>query len=219
MNKPLQQKTTQSGMVLIVVLISVVMMTMAAMALVRSIDTGALIIGNLAFRQAATAAADKAVERAVNVLQGKIAGSASYTDDASASSAYYATSLESLDMTGNSTATTRVLADWDNNSCAYAAAGSYAACKAASTPVTEGGYTTSFIIMRMCKTAGDHNLTTNNCAKPLSSSSTGESAKKGELKYGEDKRFMPASGPYFRVVVRSRGPRNTTSYTETYLHF
>lgn len=216
MNNPHSKKKSQSGMVLIIVLISVAMMTMAAMSLVRSIDTGALIIGNLGFRQGATLAADSSVESAISWLQANNLGTTLYNDIPN--SAYYSTSFDALDISGNSTATTRVLADWDNNLCNYAATGSFASCKAASPAVTANGYTTSYIIMRMCKTAGDPNLTTNNCAKPLASSSS-TSPKRGELKYGEDKRFAPASGPYFRVVVRSRGPRNTTSYTETYLHF
>lgn len=217
MNKARSARSVQGGLTLVVVLIAVAMMALAAFALVRSIDTGSLVIGNLGFKQAATSAADSSLERAIAWLQDNNSGATLHSD--AASSAYYATSLDDLDISGNSTATTRLLADWDNDSCAYAASSSHAGCREASSTVSSNGYSTNYIIMRMCKTSGDPNLSTNNCAKPLTSSSGGSSPKKGELKYGDDKHFSGASGPYYRIVVRSRGPRNTTSYTESYVHF
>ena len=49
---------SQHGIVLFTVLIALVVLSLASVALVRSIDTGVTIAGNLAFRQAATQAAD-----------------------------------------------------------------------------------------------------------------------------------------------------------------
>ena len=43
-------------------------MSLAALALVRSVDTSTLISGNLAFRQAATTSADGGVENSVAVM-------------------------------------------------------------------------------------------------------------------------------------------------------
>ena len=43
---------TQRGLVLFFALIALVAMSLAALALVRSVDTSTLISGNLAFRQA-----------------------------------------------------------------------------------------------------------------------------------------------------------------------
>lgn len=206
----------QRGVSLFIVLISLVILSLSAVALIRSIDTGALVVGNVAFKQAATAAADASVENAVAWIQANNAGSTLYSDIAN--NGYYASSLDALDISGNQTAATRVLVDWDNDNCAYASSGSYASCKKASAGLTNNGLTTNYVITRTCKTAGDPNLTTNSCGKPISSG-TNSSPKRGEVKYGEDKRFSPSGTPYFRVVVRARGMKNTTSYTETYVHF
>ena len=59
---------TQRGLVLFFALIALVAMSLAALALVRSVDTSTLISGNLAFRQAATTSADGGVENSVAVM-------------------------------------------------------------------------------------------------------------------------------------------------------
>lgn len=209
---------SEQGAALIVVLVAVVLLSIAAVGLIRMVDTGSLIVGNLAFKQGATSSADGAVERAINYLQSNGSGASTSLYNNSTSSGYYATSLAELDISGKSTTTTRSLVDWDGNSCAYASSGTYATCLAPSAANTSNDYETRYVIARMCKTTGDPNATSNNCAKPVITASDA-SPKKGELKYGEDKRFAAQYGPYFRIVVRSKGPRNTVSYTETYVHF
>jgi type IV pilus assembly protein PilX len=206
----------QSGISLIIVLIGLAIMSLAAVGLIRSVDTGALVVGNLAFKQGASSTADSSAEAAMTWLTANMAGTTLYTD--SANSGYYASSLTTLDITGNSSSTARSVIDWDSNSCAHAAAGTSTACITPAAATTANGYTTRYLIARMCNTTGDPNASGNTCAKPVASSST-ESPKKGELKYGEDKRFAAVSGPYFRIIVRSVGPRNTVSYTESYVHF
>jgi Tfp pilus assembly protein PilX len=54
----------QRGAILFIALIVLVAMTLAGIALMRSVDTNVLIAGNLAFRQGATAAGDYGVEDA-----------------------------------------------------------------------------------------------------------------------------------------------------------
>lgn len=206
----------QRGVSLMIVLIALVLMSLAAVGLIRMVDTGTLVVGNLAFKQSTTSAADTGVQAGVNWLDGKLTGPTLFTNDTAAG--YYASSLEELDITGKATRASRVLVDWNDDNCAYAVPESYASCIDPTARNSNNGYTTSYVITRMCKTEGDPNATGNGCAKPISNSSA-QSPKKGELKYGEDKRFVAASGPYFRIVVRSEGPRNTVSFTETYVHF
>ena len=57
-------RRAQQGVVLFVSLIILVAMTLAGIALMRSVDTNVLIAGNLAFRQANTMYADTGVEAA-----------------------------------------------------------------------------------------------------------------------------------------------------------
>src|SRR6266849_5608379 len=58
----------QHGVVLFVALIVMVALSLAAIALVRSVDTTTTVIGNLAFRQASILPANMAVEEASAAL-------------------------------------------------------------------------------------------------------------------------------------------------------
>jgi hypothetical protein len=58
----------QRGIVLFIALIAMVVLSLAGIALVRSVDTGTSVAGNLAFRQASIVAVNHAVETAVNKL-------------------------------------------------------------------------------------------------------------------------------------------------------
>src|SRR5207302_1311973 len=58
----------QRGVVLFVALIIMVAMSLAAVALIRSVDTTSAVIGNLAFRQASVLPANMAVENAAAAL-------------------------------------------------------------------------------------------------------------------------------------------------------
>lgn len=210
------QARMQRGIALPIVLVALLLMSIAAVGLIRTVDTGTLIVGNIAFKQAATAATDRGAERAIAYITPKLGGATLYsniTDDG-----YYASSLGELDITGNSTSNARALVDWNDDDCAYATSGTYASCLEPSLAEGVNGYESRYIIARMCKTTGDPNSSANNCAKPIATTGAA-SPKRGELKYGEDKRFEGTAGPYFRIVVRTSGPRNTVSYTETYVHF
>ena len=55
----------QRGIVVFVALIAVVMLSLAAVALMRSVHTSSLVVGNLSFRQAAMSMSTSAVETAV----------------------------------------------------------------------------------------------------------------------------------------------------------
>lgn len=58
----------ESGVVLFIALIAMVVMTMAALTLIRSSGTATTIAGNLSFQQAATQAADAGIELAYQAL-------------------------------------------------------------------------------------------------------------------------------------------------------
>jgi Tfp pilus assembly protein PilX len=57
-------RSAQQGVVLFIALIVLVAMTLAGLAMMRSVDTNNLIAGNLAFKNAASSAGDAAVEAA-----------------------------------------------------------------------------------------------------------------------------------------------------------
>jgi type IV pilus assembly protein PilX len=55
----------QRGLVLFFTLIALVVMSLAAVALIRSVDTSTMIAGNLAFRQSGNYSTDKGIEAAI----------------------------------------------------------------------------------------------------------------------------------------------------------
>ncbi|MGB9093633.1 MAG: hypothetical protein WCB93_05930, partial [Gallionella sp.] len=58
----------QRGVVLFFALIALVVMSLAAVALIRSVDTSTMIAGNIAFKQAATTSGDGGIEGAITAL-------------------------------------------------------------------------------------------------------------------------------------------------------
>ncbi|MEY4764184.1 MAG: hypothetical protein RI907_857 [Pseudomonadota bacterium] len=206
----------QRGLSLIFALLALAALSLGAVALLRSMDTGSQVLGNLGFKQDTTAAADTGTENAINWLS-------SYTETGTNSSTsttrageqgYYASSHDGVDVTGQQVGATRELIDWDGNRCA----GQNGQCTlAARTVGNQNGVTTQWVIFRLCNATGT--ITDDAaCLKP--SSTTGSSNKRGKLDYGDYARFTGAAGPYYRIVVRARSDaRETTSFTETIVHF
>ena len=212
----------QRGVTLLMALIALVALSLAALAMVRSIDTGSLVLGNINFKQNATAAADQAAQQAITWLT---LNNASLTTDA-VPSGYYASTDIRLDVTGRQSPTlaTRTLVDWDQDNCNGASVGACVLSSAPAEAIGNGSNSARYVIFRLCDLPGDDNLIdpitllANNCARPMASSATG-AAKKGELNYSDAVRMAGTSGPYYRIVVRVRGVRNTTSFIETIVHF
>lgn len=218
----------QRGVSLIFALIALVALMFGALAVVRNVDTGAQLLGNLGFKQDATASSDQVTRQAITWLN---ANAASLNVDV-LDKGYYASSKEfdtdgvtrkgPIDLTGNqlpSTAT-RQMIDWDGNTCAGAASGSYASCSIKPiAAATVNGNTASYVIFRMCNKAGDYTTdSTIKCAKPMTSSTAGATGR-GEMSYSDPVRYGTNSATYFRILVRVKGFRNTTSVTETIVHF
>lgn len=204
---------SQQGVVVVIALIILVAMTLAAVALVRSVDTGNVVAGNLAFKRGATHAADAGIEEAIAYLIPK-ASSADLQNNITAFG-YYATSQDSLDRTGLSNDANKARVDWDGNGCSGVVA---SACIAPSDAIIDDtGTSIRYIIHRLCQGTGDHNDVANSCVTYSSAGSV--STKRGELKYGDNVRFGSAPTPYYRITARAKGPRNTVSFVETIVHF
>ena len=224
---PAQGSAHQRGATLLFTLLALVALLLSSLALVRSVDIGSLLMGNLGFKQDATASSDQATRAAVDWLTANLATLNSDIAD----SGYYASTREAtapIDVTGThfahaaeATRNARQLVDWDDDDCDYADSGSYASC--AITPVQVSGdingNTASYVIFRMCDKTGDPGTdSTISCIKPPGSAG-GTASVKGDLSYAEPTRFKFGAGPYYRIVVRVQGARNTVSYTETVVHF
>lgn len=206
------RKGAQHGMSLLFALLALVSMMLAAVALVRSIDSGSMVLGNLAFKQDATAAADRAAEAAVAWLR------ATTLDLTADQAGYYSTSQDALDPTGQVTSATNKLAvvNWgDADSCSCVAAGTCSTCtRVPSNEVTYNQIKTRYLITRLCPSAAAAGAG-NACAQVVTTGS-GTATGMGGRAYGDNQVLKEkAYSPYYRVVVRAVGPRNTVSFTET----
>lgn len=198
--------SSQRGLVLFFALIALVAMSLAALALVRTVDTATLIAGNLAFRQAATSSADTGVEAAIAALETKDNDnpdpSAFKQADhpfnvADATNGYYPIADPALNLTSN--------AIWTNDT-------------SSDEQEDTAGNRYRYIIQRMCRTA---NVVVPQASCLFSAAATDTSGKSAPL----PSQICEGSGcpkggqsPLYRVTVRVTGPRNTVSYVQTMVH-
>lgn len=213
----------QRGVVLILTLIMLVTMTLAAIALVRSVDTGNVVAGNMAFKQGVTHSGDDGTEAAIAFLRAIVpaTGNGFAVDVAAEQDAlphvgYYASVPNTdTDMTGSSHDPTRPLVDWGYNNCNGA---STAGCFEPTPRVANGvGNSVSYIIQRLCSIPGAINAANNNCVSY--SSSSNKSPNKGAIDYAHNRRFAITPVAYYHITSRITGPRNTVSYVDTIVHF
>lgn len=205
----------QRGMSLLFALMGLVALSLAAVALVRSVDTGTSVLGNLGFKQDATVAADRASEYAISWIAARVSGTTLNNDIAG--SGYYATSLDGLDPTGTQvTGGTRVVVDWDSNNCANA--GAFTSCLAPATDPASAG-TRRYVITRLCSAAGSPTGGATSCVLPINGSA-GSNTNHNDVDYNRRPFTNTVGGsPYYRIVVRTAGARGTRSYTDTIIHF
>ena len=211
-------RRAQRGLSILFAMMTLVLLSLSAVALVRSVDSGALVLGNLAFKQDATAASNVATEHALTWLKNNAAG-ATLDKDGAPGTGYFATSLDGLDVTGRVTSNAKQMAlvDWQGDgACSYVDPGDFnTVCIAPKTETLDDGSTAKWVVMRMCSSDGKV-AAGNTCSRPVATS-TSTASERGEV-LGPRITANVAS-PYFRIVVRVQGPRNTVSFTESIVHF
>jgi Tfp pilus assembly protein PilX len=214
--RPPAPRRAQRGLSLLFTLMALVVLAFGAVALTRSVDTGTLIMGNLGFKQDAVVSASSATEEALGWLQTNVAGSV--LDANIPDKGYYASSIDKLDPTGTHTSAANKLplVNWDGD-CNGAALGTFANCDVLPfTGTSVNGNKVQWVITRLCDNVGAPSGT-NLCVRPAASS-TSTALERGELQPG-GRISAGIASPYFRVIVRVEGPRNTVSFTETLVHF
>ena len=189
----------QQGAVLFFALIALVVMTLAAIALVRSVDTANLISGNLAFKQSATTSGDTGVETAIDWIRLNVAGL--NTSRANANNGYYNSLNRTLDVTIPANLS------WDDtNSSAEI--------------VDAAGNRIRYIVQRMCThPVGNATLLS---GAPIDASNVNcvmvESTGQDEQKIIFPPKPTMLGSPVYRVTVRIAGPRNTVSFIQGFVH-
>lgn len=182
----------QRGVVLFIALIALVVMTLAGIALVRSVDTGNVIAGNFAFKQASVQAGDVGVELAFTALQGITTTAL----DTNIANKYFAT-LQPVDPIGIPTSI-----NWTTVPC-WGTNGTSVSCAASS------AYRVQYVIDRMC--TGTLPITDKQKSCFYEAPTGGGSKKGGAVS------FSGVSKVYYRVTVRVQGPRDTISFIQAIL--
>jgi Tfp pilus assembly protein PilX len=205
----------QRGIVLFFALVALLVLSLAAAALIRSVDTSTIIAGNLAFKQAATSSGDTGVDaamgwmattqadyNAVNVLADP---AHAFNQDAPAQGYYSSAHDDPADPA--------YLNLFDN---ANWSAGKSVLVGADPDPVT--GNTTRYIIQRLCRIANTRVQDADCLYSGAVQDISGQHVKlPQEVCSGPG---CPVAGqtPMVRITSRVTGPKNTVSYVQAFVY-
>jgi len=193
-------RARQEGVVLMIALIVLVAMTLAGIGMIRSIDTGTMVAGNIGFRQSAVASGDGGVEAALAWLRAN-AGSLNMDN---AAMGYYATRQDNLDLTGNRTEGGTDGVDWGGSDASQPT-------KARSLgQIDASGNDVFYVIHRLCSIVGSINEPAQSCA---TSTGVGTGSSMDSPTY-DSQGLLTANRVYYRITSRIAGPKNTVSFVQ-----
>ena len=190
----------QRGVVLLIALIVLVAMTLAGLGMMRSIDAGTLVAGNIGFREAAVATADTGVEAARAWL---VANVNSLTVD-NPTMGYYSTRQDRLDFTGNMTEGGHDGVNWGGSDTTQTVSAYTLGT------VDTSGNSVFYLINRLCAVPGTINDPAQTCAFSAQNQVGSTQSAPDYSSFG----LTTALSPYYRVTVRVNGPKNTVSYVQ-----
>ncbi len=180
----------QRGVALPIALIVLVAMVLAAVSLVRSVDTATLVAGNLSFKQRATHAADEGIRQAYLWLRNTNINNPSALNDTDLGNGYY--SSQHAD-------------DPDWNPSENWPAGSVTLASDA------GGNTVSYVIHRLCTQPSlAYNAPNQQCATYAGGAAAGQ----GISQSVDAPEFTGLVYVYYRATARAVGPRGTRSFVQ-----
>jgi type IV pilus assembly protein PilX len=209
----------QRGASLLFAMVTVVALSLAAVAMIRSVDTGTTILGNLSFKQDTLLATDEATRQAIRWLEDKRKTDPEGLHVTQRDLGYWARLVPDLDPTSTSQRTTRVAIDWNNDSCRSQRGPSPRDCLPVPERSLANQITARYLIVRLCRDEGSALNGINACPRPLGVASQ-TTRERGEINSQHAVRIgSTVAAEYYRIVVRAKGPRNTVSTTETLVHF
>ena len=209
----------QNGIVLFIALIALLVISLTAVALIRTVDTATAIAGNLAFKQAATSAGEGAAIEANSWLVAQaaivpVAPANGPLDSNDLTRGYYA-ALSTSNTTPNvlryattdnlmapttwGTANSRAFNDWSTND--------------------NSGNQIRYIIERMCRRTGPPEADT--VLNPGQGCVVGPEEDNGDDKgacTGNCPEPTKLVQPVYRITARVQGPRDTMSYIQTFVY-
>lgn len=214
----------QRGVVLFFALVALVAMSLAAVALIRSVDTSTLIAGNLSFKQSATNSGDNGIEAAVKwmaTVQAANAGLVVLNDPAHP---FNLTCLATRPAGTNSLADpgcASVVPGYHSNidnALSLTAPATWEGVDSVLVGTDVSGNETRYIIQRACRNANvivkDAGCLFGGIAEDLNPQTLVEYQKIC------DGPGCPPPGqtPQNRITVRITGPRNTVSYVQAFVY-
>lgn len=204
------RKMKQRGVALFFALVCLVAIMLAAVVLVRSVDTSTMISGNLAFQRSATTSGDAGTEAAVtwlatvqtaNVAKNVLTDPSHPFNIDNAINGYYS----SLDPAKSLTASSGTRFVWDNTDSKVLATDS-------------SGNTTRYVIQRMCRTSGVAIKDASCLFSGAIQDTNGQNIPlPQEVCKGTG---CPVAGqtPQIRITSRTLGPKNTLSYVQAFVY-
>ena len=189
----------QRGIVLFITLLVMVVLMLAGIALIRSTDTATVVSGNLSLEQATISAADRSIEYSIHALFDTTL-IADRTNDSLAQN-YYASVGRNAD--GSIPEIPKVLQE-PFSASAFAAAGLSDSLIA----VDDAGNKTYHVVERMCLASGPPVGSNCNLSSAAFGADPGTQHYTGLIRPGD---------AFYRVTIRTEGPRNTVSYAQAVL--
>lgn len=191
----------QHGIILFIALIALVVMSLAAVALIRSVDTNTLIAGNISTKQSAIVSADSGLETALTWL-GSVAPATLEVDSAAnAALGYYATQ-----------ATDPTTLSWNATDSRPA---SDASGNIDSSGMDKSGNTIRYVIQRMCRNSGATDP--GNCL--FGAPVVGGSSQVVKDATGACGNCTSTSQSImYRVTARVTSTKNTVSYIQAFVY-
>ncbi len=196
-----RQFKKQHGVVLFIALIALVVMSLAAVALIRSVDTNTLIAGNLSTKQSATVSADSGLETALTWL-GSVAPTTLEVDSgANAALGYYATQAADPTTFAWNATDSRPADDVSGN--------------IDSNGMDKSGNTVRYVIQRMCRSSGIAG--SDNClfGAPVAGGSS-QVVKDATGACGSC--TSTAQSTMYRITARVTSSKNTVSYIQAFVY-
>lgn len=198
--KPMIPNIKQRGVVLFIALIALLVMSLAAVALIRSVDTNTIIAGNLALKQSALIASDRGSESALNWIADMMNADDQSLNVNRTAEGYFATMDVNGDGIINDLDDAKTLVD--NNGIVET--------------MNDGqGNAVRYVVQRMCMLALPAD-DTNVCMYGDAVIGTGSKGVRDATEAGA--RIDARRSPMYRITVRVNGPKNTVSYTQTFVY-
>jgi hypothetical protein len=202
---PHGRRVRERGAALLIALVVLVALTMAGIAMMRSVDTATLVAGNIGFRQSTMNAADVGIQAAYNYIFPRmniLANQAS--SDAANGYTGFSPLGEAPDWyltPANAGWTFAVSCNGGTPATACASFGP------GGTSVDLAGNNVTYVIHRLCDNTGTVCGLT-----PGDPSGPGGGIDKSDPNF-----IAPLPSQHFRITVRVNGPRNSVAYVQTFV--